>query len=150
MKNFTLISNNADVVPLRAAVLMKPHLWNQNTLRTKHPGTAHSQVDDIWLRFNEIDPKNPERSTKLLEKNTSDELKVPGGFMFPLCLGVMASRQGTHVTIFLETFSNKSHGIKLDALDSDYDPFGTQHWVSEVTTSFLAKWNDSILQCLHI
>jgi hypothetical protein len=63
---------------------------------------------------------------------------------------VIASRQGTHVTIFLETFSNKSHGIKLDALDSDYDPFGTQRWVSEVTTSFLAKWNDSILHCLHI
>jgi hypothetical protein len=66
----------------------------------------------------EVAKSAPERSTKLFEKNTSDALKVPGGFMFPLCLGVMASRQGTHVTIFLETFSNKSHGIKLDALDS--------------------------------
>ena len=95
--------------------------------------------------FDEIDPNNPERSTKLLEKNTSDELKVPGGFMFPLCLGVMASRQGTHVTIFLETYSNKSHGMKLDAIDKDYDSFGTQNWASQVTTSFSAKWNTSIL-----
>lgn len=54
MKNFSLIAHGVDVVPLRSAVFMRPHLWNQNTLRTKHPGTAHSQVDDIWLRFNEI------------------------------------------------------------------------------------------------
>ena len=65
--------------------------------------------------FNENDPNNPERLTKLFEKNTSDELKVPGGFMFPLSLSVMASRLGTEVTIYLESFSNKSHGMKLDA-----------------------------------
>jgi hypothetical protein len=29
-------------------------LWDQNTLRTKHPGTAHSQVSDIWVFFNEL------------------------------------------------------------------------------------------------
>lgn len=54
MKNFTLIAEGADVIPLRSAIAMRPHLWNQNTLRTKHPGTAHNEVDDIWLRFNKI------------------------------------------------------------------------------------------------
>lgn len=54
MKNFSLISPGVDVVPLRSAVMMRPHLWNQNTLRIKHPGTAHKDVDDIWLRFNKV------------------------------------------------------------------------------------------------
>jgi quercetin dioxygenase-like cupin family protein len=59
MKNFSLIAEGVDVVPIRSAIAMRPHLWNQNTLRTKHPQTAHAEVDDIWLRFNEIDPQNP-------------------------------------------------------------------------------------------
>ena len=64
----------------------------------------------------EVAKSAPERSTKLFEKNTSDALKVPGGFMFPLCLAVMASRQGTHVTIFLETYSNKKKVGAMRAL----------------------------------
>ena len=54
MKNFLLIDPGLDVTPARAQLAMRSHLWNQNTLRTKHPGTAHSQVDDIWLRFNQV------------------------------------------------------------------------------------------------
>lgn len=36
-----------------------PELWNQNELRTKHQGTMHSDVDDIWLRFNKINGNLP-------------------------------------------------------------------------------------------
>lgn len=54
MNNFLKIADGVDVLPLRLALKTRPHLWNQNTLRTEHPGTAHAQADDIWLRFNEI------------------------------------------------------------------------------------------------
>lgn len=54
MKNFLKVAEGMDVMPTLAALAMHPHLWNQNTLRTTHPGTAHAQADDIWLRFNEI------------------------------------------------------------------------------------------------
>lgn len=54
MKNFLRIFDGANVMPLMAAIQRQPALWNQNTLRTQHPGTAHSQVDDIWLRFNVV------------------------------------------------------------------------------------------------
>ncbi|MEO8296355.1 MAG: aspartyl/asparaginyl beta-hydroxylase domain-containing protein [Burkholderiales bacterium] len=37
-----------------SAIAMRSHLWNQNTLRTTHPSSAHSQADDIWLRFNKL------------------------------------------------------------------------------------------------
>lgn len=55
MKNFRLISSNIDTQDLLTALSQHPNLWNQRTLRTRHPGTHHSQVDDIWLRFNPID-----------------------------------------------------------------------------------------------
>lgn len=55
MNNFQLLATNVDVIPLLNAVLRDRALWNQNTLRTEHPNTAHAEVDDIWLRFNEVD-----------------------------------------------------------------------------------------------
>jgi hypothetical protein len=58
MNNFQCLAANVDVIPLMNAILRDPALWNQNTLRTAHPNTAHSQVDDIWLRFNEVEPEN--------------------------------------------------------------------------------------------
>ena len=55
MNNFQCLSSGADTIPLLNAIMRDPALWNQNTLRTEHPGTAHAEVDDIWLRFNETD-----------------------------------------------------------------------------------------------
>ena len=54
MKNFVQIAAGADVMPIVAALHSQPELWNQNTIRTKHPGTAHSEISDILLRFNDI------------------------------------------------------------------------------------------------
>lgn len=53
MNNFYKICSGMDVAPLMAALHSMPDLWNKNTLRTEHVGTAHSEVDDIWLRFND-------------------------------------------------------------------------------------------------
>jgi hypothetical protein len=57
MKFFTPIAQNIDIVPVMNALAVHPELWDQNTLRTTHPGTAHSDVSDIWIWFN--DPTNP-------------------------------------------------------------------------------------------
>ena len=54
MKNFQLIYSSLDTSPLLVDLKTKSHLWNQNTLRTKTEGTPHSQVDDIWLRMNDL------------------------------------------------------------------------------------------------
>lgn len=55
MKNFYRMAENIDIVPLMHALKVNSDLWNENTLRTEHEGTVHSQVNDIWLRFNETD-----------------------------------------------------------------------------------------------
>ena len=54
MKNFYQVHTGLDVAPLMLELKSQPELWDENTLRTEHPGTAHSHVSDIWLRFNEI------------------------------------------------------------------------------------------------
>jgi hypothetical protein len=54
VKYFQKIGHGVDVMPLLMALKRHPELWNQNLLRTTHPGTPHTQVDDIWIRFNEL------------------------------------------------------------------------------------------------
>jgi len=58
VRNFLKIADGVDVVPALNALALHPDLWNENPLRTQHPGTAHAQVDDIWCLFNAI-PDDP-------------------------------------------------------------------------------------------
>lgn len=57
MRNFQLIAREVNVVPLIQELQRNAELWDENTLRTKHANTAHSEVSDIWLWFNQI-PKS--------------------------------------------------------------------------------------------
>jgi len=50
MRNFELIASGLDVAPMLAELDAQPELWNQNRDRKERPGTAHSEMDDIWLR----------------------------------------------------------------------------------------------------
>jgi hypothetical protein len=55
MDNFFRLAKGVNVAPLLVAISRQPELWDQNTLRTKHPKTAHGDVSDIWLMFNDTD-----------------------------------------------------------------------------------------------
>ncbi|NBV06663.1 MAG: aspartyl beta-hydroxylase [Proteobacteria bacterium] len=74
MQYFHKISENEPVASLLAAVMRQPELWNQNLLRTTHEGTPHSEVSDIWLRFNDLSEykKTNERSTILDQHESID------------------------------------------------------------------------------
>jgi hypothetical protein len=56
VRHFLKLADGVDIVPLLHALRVRPDLWNQNTLRTTHQLTPHKQVDDIWLRFNDLTP----------------------------------------------------------------------------------------------
>lgn len=47
-------------MPILMQIQRNPQLWNQNTLRTTHQNSPHTQVDDIWIRFNELPPAGQE------------------------------------------------------------------------------------------
>lgn len=53
MKYFQKIGD-VDPLPLLHALQRQPELWDQNTLRTTHPMSPHTQAHDIWLRFNHL------------------------------------------------------------------------------------------------
>lgn len=77
MRNFVKIAANIDFVPILAALGRNKELWDQNTLRTQHPGTAHSEVSDIWVWFNDV-------STEALERVVDDRDVVPYPAWFAL------------------------------------------------------------------
>lgn len=69
MRNFLKIAEGIDFMPILHAVQRHPELWNEEKLRTTHPGTPHSEVDDILLRFNDLEPyrKNADAASILDE-----------------------------------------------------------------------------------
>ena len=100
--------------------------------------------------FKVMDPSSQEQS-KLYLTNTQHEVLVPGGYLLPLAISLMACRIARgqtdvpKVTIFWETYGNKSHGMKLDALKSVVE-FGSAEWLNNVTDRFALKWKHSVLQ----
>lgn len=83
MRNFQLIAQGVDVLPLLLAVQQRAELWNANVLRTEYPGTPHNEVDDIWLRFDDVEKllKNPEDAIKLLDLN--EVINYPAWSLLP-------------------------------------------------------------------
>jgi hypothetical protein len=59
MKNFQHITT-FETEPLLVALRESHDLWNQFPIRTTHPNSPHTQVDDILIRFNELtsDPRD--------------------------------------------------------------------------------------------
>lgn len=55
MRNFHRIATGLDTLPLLHSITRQKYLWNKNLLRTTHENTPHAQVDDIWLRFNDLE-----------------------------------------------------------------------------------------------
>lgn len=53
-----ILSQTIDTRPLLAELEKYPNLWDQNNLRTTFENTPHSEVSDIWLRFNSMDSTN--------------------------------------------------------------------------------------------
>lgn len=113
MKNFYCLARGIDVTPLMGAIMRNPQLWNQNTLRTCHPTTAHSEIDDIWLRFNRI----PADGDEYMVADDRESINYPAFSILtdarPLIFGLMSSVQGERIGRCLIT--RLPPGGKIDA-----------------------------------
>jgi len=107
MRNFAFMGAcNPDLI--MSQLRLHPDLWNENTLRTKHPGTAHSEVSDIWVWFNEMPPsadenqldmkfrefKNVVNDKEVISYRAWQLLPAVRGVIFPLMQQVQAHRLG--------------------------------------------------------
>ncbi|HSB74281.1 MAG TPA: aspartyl/asparaginyl beta-hydroxylase domain-containing protein [Terriglobales bacterium] len=61
-----------DVAPLVAEIAAHPEVWNQHKLRTESYGTPHTQVSDIWVRYNPWRNFNGDAAAFVLEPHESE------------------------------------------------------------------------------
>lgn len=52
MKHFLKVMERIDVRSLSDQLDLHPELWDQNRTRKEVPGSAHTEMSDIWVRFN--------------------------------------------------------------------------------------------------
>lgn len=72
MKNFFRLAQGVDSVPLLHAIYRQPALWNTEKLRTTHKLSPHTQVEDILLRFNDLDEyRKTENAASILDEHES-------------------------------------------------------------------------------
>lgn len=55
MKYFHLLQRGNDFTKLTHEIMRQSELWNQNSLRTSHKQSPHQEVEDIWLRFQDLE-----------------------------------------------------------------------------------------------
>lgn len=84
MRNFQKLGSSVEVLDLLHAIQRQPELWNANTVRTNHPNTAHAQVDDILLRFNDLEKaeKSADKMNYILDQHES--INFPALLKLPL------------------------------------------------------------------
>lgn len=56
MNHLVPIARGIDTAPLLLAIARQPKLWNRHTIRKTAEGTPHSEMSDIWLRYNDEKP----------------------------------------------------------------------------------------------
>lgn len=54
MEHFRRICAGIDVAPLLAQIEAHPELWDAYSRRKTEPGSPHSRMSDIWIRYNDI------------------------------------------------------------------------------------------------
>jgi quercetin dioxygenase-like cupin family protein len=97
MKNFLQIASGVETSKILLGVHINSHLWDQNLLRTHHENTPHSQVSDIWVRFNDITKyNNEEEAREVLDEHES--INYPAFTEIPalrsVVFGLMAAVEG--------------------------------------------------------
>lgn len=97
MTNFLKIAEGIDVVPLQLALARQPELFDRYTERRTAPGSPHSQMTDIWVRYN--DRREADASgdfSKLSDRHESvwypDSARLPE--VMPIVFSLMAHVRG--------------------------------------------------------
>jgi len=98
MSKIKLIANGINVVPLVAALQRNPQFWNEHTMRTENETSPHYELDDIWVRFNDIKNYNDNHADFISEHDSvwypcTDVLPVKD-LVYPLMAAVKGERLG--------------------------------------------------------
>jgi hypothetical protein len=125
MKYFQQLAAGVNVTPLMNAIQRQPELWDANPIRTQHPGTAHAQVSDILLRFNDLeeflrtgDPSTITDDKEAIPYPAWDKLPQVRPVIFDLMRTVEATRLGRVIITKLppgrEITPHEDHGAPAE------------------------------------
>lgn len=98
MRNFQCLAKGLDTRLLLHELACQPELWNQFTVRTAHPMSAHRVVDDILLRYSRFSTGDDfvEKVCSTLAVATYPAwFKLPSAH--PFIFGLMAQVRGVHL-----------------------------------------------------
>lgn len=95
MEHCLLITTGLDTLPLLYGVSKQPHLWNQDMVRTTHPGSVHKDVSDILLHFQA--PGAVDVTTDAVHDCQPRPAWWALPEAHPLIVGLMARIQGTRL-----------------------------------------------------
>jgi Aspartyl/Asparaginyl beta-hydroxylase len=56
VEHFQLLTSGVDVAPVLEQIALHPELWDAHRIRKDAPGTPHSRMSDIWVRYNDVRP----------------------------------------------------------------------------------------------
>lgn len=56
MRFFKKIATGVDVKGIMAELTANPQLWGQHSIRKTAPGSPHTGMTDIWVRYNDVAP----------------------------------------------------------------------------------------------
>ncbi len=121
MKNFLLIAQGIDTLPIKLALQVHPELWNVHNERKEFEHSSHKATSDIWLRYN--DRKN---LTDSYEKFTAEHESVwyPASDLLPLkplVFGLMSRCMATRLGGVLIT-KIPAGGKVLPHIDTGWHP----------------------------
>ncbi len=97
MNNFLKLAEGIDVMPLFLELQRQPHLWDQVRYRKDGKDTPHSEMSDVWIRYNDIRPYQ-ERGDYSGLNDSHEAIWYPAYYALPslrpLIFGLMARVEG--------------------------------------------------------
>ena len=98
MRNFQCLAKGVNPTGLLQELASQPELWNQYTVRTHHPQSAHRVVDDVLLRYSRFNSGDDFVEAVCSEIAVVDYpawYKLPSAH--PLIFGLMTQVKGLHL-----------------------------------------------------
>ncbi len=99
--NFLKVAEGVDVLPLAVALARQPDLFGRNRERKYAPGTPHSGMSDIWLRYNDRAPFDAGARPWSQFNDLHEPVWYPEAALLPearpIVFGLMARFQGVQL-----------------------------------------------------
>lgn len=116
MRNFKLVAQGVKVLPLCLELQRNPQLWGRDGERKYPDGSPHTQMDDIWVRYNDRGPFDRGERPFSEFNHEHDSVWYPAAAQLPsarqIALDLMAHVRGERLGGVLIT--RLAHGGVID------------------------------------